>query len=187
MSRIPEFNLFFISEEDKKHPVVVGLLGVVNSRDTEIEKLKEEIARLKKHPSKPKLRPSTISQKDENIRNKKKDISKGSSKERSSKKTIEIHKEICLTPAKIPNGSKLVKKHYYTIQDIEIKPYNTKYIREIWKTPDGQYLRAPLPSTVSGHFGAPLKAYILDLHYSYHVSQKVLESSFLILESQSQL
>ena len=132
------FNILSISDEDNKHPTVIGLLGVIKNRDIEIKnldieikRLKDEIARLKGHPSRPRLKPSTISQKDETIRKNKRKSNKS-----PNKKKIQIHETIRLRPKNIPEGSKLIKSRPYVVQDIVIKPKNTQYIREIWKTPN---------------------------------------------------
>ena len=170
MSRL---DIFSIRDEDK-NPIVVGLLGVLKERDVEIQKLKEEIARLKNHPQKPRLRPSIISKKDKSIRNKKKNRSGDSSNKSTSKKQIDIHRIIRLKPENIPEGSKLIKSRPYVVQNLIIKARNTRYIREIWQTSEGKYLRASLPDSVHGHYGNRLRAYILDLYYGAHTSQNTI-------------
>ena len=76
---------------------------------------------------------------------------------------MEIHKTVNLKPKNIQEGSKLIKSRPYFVQNIIIKAENIKYLREIWQTPDGKYLRANLPDTVQGHYGNKLRAYMLDL------------------------
>ena len=171
------FNIASIQEQEKNR-AVIGLLGLLKKREVdikkqnvEITKLKEEIARLKNHPSKPKLKPSIIGKKDKSILNKSKKRSIDLSKKGQDKKKMEIHKTVNLKPENIPEGSKLIKSRPYFVQDIIIKAENIKYLREIWQTPDGKYLRASLPDTVQGHYGNKLRAYMLDLYYGAHVSQ----------------
>ena len=91
-----EFDIFSIKDEEKNR-AVIGLLGLLKKReselkerDAEVAKLREEIARLKNHPLKPKLKPSMISKKDKSIRNKKKSHL-GNSTQKGKSKKIEIH------------------------------------------------------------------------------------------------
>ena len=60
------------------------------------------------------------------------------------------------------------------MQNLIIKARNTRYIREIWQTSEGKYLRASLPDSVHGHYGNRLRAYILDLYYGAHTSQNTI-------------
>ena len=136
--------------------------------DLEVSNLRDEIARLKGNPAKPKLKPSKIAKNDPSIAKKR---NKKFSTENIQPKKIKIHEEITLQPDNIPVGSRLVKVHSYTVQDIKIEPHNTKYLRQIWQSPDGRYIRASLPETLKGHYGNTLKAYILNLHYGSHVTQ----------------
>ena len=93
--------------------------------------LRDEIARLKGNPAKPKLKPSKIAKNDPSIAKKR---NKKFSTENTQPKKIKIHEEITLKPDNIPAGSRLVKVHPYTVQDIKIEPHNTKYFRQIFQT-----------------------------------------------------
>ena len=160
--------VFSIPDEDKKNNTVIGLLELLREYDLEVSNLRDEIARLKGNPAKPKLKPSKIAKNDPSIAKKR---NKKFSTENTQPKKIKIHEEITLQPDNIPVGSRLVKVHSYTVQDIKIEPHNTKYLRQIWQSPDGRYIRASLPETLKGHYGNTLKAYILNLHYGSHVTQ----------------
>ena len=172
------FNIFSINDEDRKRPAIIGLLGLLKSRDVEIKKLKDEISRLKNHPKRPKLQPSKISQNDKSIGKDRK--KKSCPKKDSVEKKIEIHETQKLRPKNIPKGSKLIKTRSYTVQNIIIKAKNIKYICEIWKTPDGKYLKGALPSINKSHYGNELNAYILNLYYGAHISQKAISDNSLI-------
>ena len=164
-------NNFIIPESDK-NPTVFELLEVISNQSVEIEKLKAEVTRLKKHPQKPKLKPSKIGQTDTSIGQKRKNVKNDSrDKKDNHKKNIEIHETVRLAPPNIPEGSKLVKSRPYTIQNIIIKANNIRYLREIWQTPDGKYIKASPLKLVKGHYGDELKAYILNLYFGSHISQ----------------
>ena len=90
---------------------------------------------------KPKLKPSNIGKKDESISKKK---SSGKKKSQGNK-DIKIHRTITLTPPNLPANAKLHSSREYVVQDIEINLMNTKYIREIYKTPERKYFYAYLP------------------------------------------
>ena len=94
------------------------------------------------------------------------------------RKKLKIHKTVVLEPDNLPEGSRLLRYHDYTIQDICIKAENTRYRRPIYKTPDGRRVYAKLPPEIQGsHYGVELRAYILSLYYASHVSQKDIVSA----------
>ena len=113
------------------------------------------------------MKPSNIGKKDESISKKK---SSGKKKSQGNK-DIKIHRTITLTPPNLPANAKLHSSREYVVQDIEINLMNTKYIREIYKTPEGKYLYAYLPKGTKGHYGSEIKRFILYQHYALHVPQ----------------
>jgi len=87
-----------------------------------------------------------------------------------------------IEPKDIPEGSEFKGYEEYIVQDIEIKPKNTKYKRARYKTPDGKYIVGELPGVVSGtHFGPTLRSYILSQYYQQHVTQNLLLRQLLEL------
>ena len=157
-------------KEGEKNNLVLGLLEHIKVRDERIAVLESELARLKKLPEKPKLKPSNIGKKDESISKK-----KPSGKKKSQRnKDIKIHRTILLTPPNLPANAKLHSSHEYVVQDIEINLMNTKYIREIYKTPEGKYFYAHLPKGTKGHYGSEIKRFVLYQHYALHVPQNAI-------------
>jgi hypothetical protein len=57
------------------------------------------------------------------------------------------------------------------VQDILIRPNNTEYTRKVWKTLDGQLIRAKWPEHIDGQFGFHLKSYIISLYFDSHMTQ----------------
>jgi hypothetical protein len=61
------------------------------------------------------------------------------------------------------------------VQDIVIKPLNTRFRLKVYQTPDGGYVTGKLPSYLNGkHFGPTLIRFILYQYYHCHVTQPVL-------------
>ena len=61
------------------------------------------------------------------------------------------------------------------VQDLIIRPHNTRYRLERWQTPQGDMLMDQLPEVVKGqHFGPVLRGYILYQYYSVPITQPVL-------------
>ena len=164
-----------LSPSDRSHPAVVPLLDVIRQQDVrlqqqdqlmderqeELQRLKDEIAYLKGHKSKPKIRPSAL-EKGDSERPKEKGKSRPGSKKRKKTKTLEIHDTAYIPAADVPPGSRFKGYVDYTVQDIEIRPHNTRYLIERWETPEGQILRGVLPESIQGgHFGPTLVSYIL--------------------------
>ena len=167
-----------IPEADRT-PTVVSLLAVIQRQFSiiehqaeEIQQLQAEIAHLKKQPSKPQIRPSALE------KAKKKKASEGprpGSTKRRKTEALTIHETCYIAAEDVPPGSTFKGYQAYTVQELEIKPHNIRYLIERWETPDGQPLRGVLPPAVQGsHFGPTLVSYILYQYYQCHVTQPLL-------------
>ena len=165
--------------ESEKTPIVLELMGIIEQQSAfikhqmeVIQQLKDEIAQLKGQKPKPRIRPSQLE------KNRKKDTSPSTkrpgSEKRSKTANLDIHETIRIAPESIPPGSIFKGYKSYTVQGIEIKPHNIRYLLERWKTADGSYLVGRLPSEIQGHFSPTLKSYILYQYYHCHVTQPLL-------------
>ena len=163
------------TSEENHIEEIQSLRKVIQEQSQRLQKsvfLEEEIARLKNKPKKPQLKPSKVGIM-EKLSAKKKLKSR-----KKRRKNLKIHKTVVLEPDDLPEGSRLLRYHDYTIQDICIKAENTRYRRPIYKTPDGRRVYAKLPPEIQGsHYGVELRAYILSLYYASHVSQKDIVSA----------
>ncbi|WP_157068036.1 hypothetical protein [Desulfosarcina cetonica] len=139
-----------------------------------IQQLKDEIARLKNQPPRPKIKPSSLRKKETKSSaspNKK----RPGSKKRAKTAQLEIHHTEPIEPESIPAGS--VFRYYkdFVVQDITIKPRNTRYRLKVYETPDGGYVAGQLPAYLNGkHFGPMLIGFVLYQHYHCHVTQPLL-------------
>jgi len=141
-------------------------------QQTEIDSLKAEIARLKKLPPRPKIRPSNIHK---GNKGKGSDNSGKSTTTRKRKKKLTIHKTEIIKPDNLPEGSRLLGYEDYIVQDMVIKPYNTRYRLARYRTPEGTNVMGALPEEVQGsHFGVTLKSYILHQYYHQRVTQPLI-------------
>ncbi|MGB5617281.1 MAG: transposase [Desulfobacterales bacterium] len=162
-----------IPEQDKS-PLVEQLLALIERQSVIIQQLKDEIARLKNQPPRPDIKPSSLG--------KKKKRSKGSlrkkragSEKRSKTAHLEIHKTKPIEPENIPVGSEFRSYNDFVVQDIVIKPLNTRFRLKVYQTPDGGYVTGKLPAYLNGkHFGPTLIRFILYQYYHCHVTQPVL-------------
>jgi len=162
-----------IPEQDKS-PLVEQLLALIERQSVIIQQLKDEIARLKNQPPRPDIKPSSLG--------KKKKRSKGSlrkkragSMKRSKTAYLEIHKTKPIEPENIPVGSEFKSYKDFVVQDIVIKPLNTRFRLKVYQTPDGGYVTGKLPSYLNGkHFGPTLIRFILYQYYHCHVTQPLL-------------
>ena len=166
-----------IPEEDRENPTIILLLELFEQQFEIILALKEqsqilrdEIARLKNQKPKPKIRPTKLS----------KDTAKNSpqkgSKPKKRQKTAEltIHKEERITPESVPVGSTFKGLKPYTVQNLRISAFNTRYFLEQWQTPDGKIVAGKLPPEIDGHFGNTLKSFILYQYHHCHVTQPLI-------------
>ena len=137
-----------------------------------IEQLEAEINRLRNRPKRPKLKPSLIGKFE-------KQSPKNREKNRKKEpKDLKIHKTITLTPEDLPEGSVFLWHRDYDFQHLHIETRNMRYRREVYKTPDGRIVYAPLPAEVKGHFSPELRTLIVYFKNSMHASEGDI-SSFL--------
>ena len=162
-------------------------LQTLQEQQTQIDALKAEVARLKQLPKKPKIRPSTLPKDDEAPDQDDRDDTRQSDqgetgegkgkppKPRKRKKALTIHKTQVIKPDNLPEGSRLLSYEDYTVQDLLIQPYNTRYRLARYQTPDDKTLIGMLPEALQGsHFGITLKSHILYQYYHQRVTQPLI-------------
>jgi len=169
-----------ISEEEKS-PLVEQLLSVIEHQGIiiqkqaeQIQQLKDEIARLKSQPPRPNIKPSSLEKKKLRKAGSSRKKRPGS-KKRSKTAELKIHNTKPIEPEKIPAGSDFRYYKDFVVQDIIIKPYNTRFRLKVYETPDGGYVTGKLPAYLNGkHFGPTLIGFILYQYYQCHVTQPLL-------------
>jgi len=162
-----------IPEQDKS-PLVEQLLALIERQSVIIQQLKDEIARLKNQPPRPDIKPSSLGKKKKRLKGSLRKKRAGSEK-RSKTAYLEIHKTKPIEPENIPVGSEFRSYKDFVVQDIVIKPLNTRFRLKVYQTPDGGYVTGKLPSYLNGkHFGPTLIRFILYQYYHCHVTQPVL-------------
>ncbi len=158
--------------ENKKTPLVIALLEVINEQAKKIEALEQEILKLKKETTKPKIKPSKLNDENKDDKKPKRKSTKDTLKR---KKNIEIHEEKKVEPKDIPADAKFVGYYDIEVQDIVMKPHNIRYKLAQYKTVDGKYITAKLPKNArTKHFGADLCTFILYQYHHQHVTQPLL-------------
>jgi len=165
--------------ESERTPLVAALLEIIRIQQEQIQELRDEIARLKGQKPKPKINPSALG-KDTGGKKKK---GRGSTKSKKTEK-LQIHDTIFVQARNVPPGSTYKGYEDFTVQDIVLRPHNTLYRRERWKTPQGRYITAPLPEEMrifGGHFGPSLRCFILYQYHHCHVTQPLLLEQLLEL------
>lgn len=179
--------------EAEKTPTVRALLAfieqqqeTIEKQQAEIEALKAEVVRLKKLPKRPKIHPSTLpkdddepgddnSSSDDSRKGGKGDANGKPKKPRKRKKNLTIHNTEVIKPKHLPKGSRFLGYEDYTVQDLLIQPYNTRYRLARYQTPEGEALIGTLPEEVQGsHFGTLLKGFILYQYFHQRVTQPLI-------------
>ena len=141
----------------------------------ENQKLRDEIARLKKQKTKPKIRPSQMDKEDKDDAGSSPDNRGKRPGSGKKKKDLDIHQTKRIPPEDIPEGSVFKGLSEFTVQNLKIEPFNTRFFLERWRTPTGEYVEGKLPGWVQGkHFGARLVSYILEQYYHAMVTQPLL-------------
>lgn len=175
------------TEVSELKTLVNSLLDKVNKLTTENTALREEIRHLKKLKGQPKIRPNKKSPEDsKNDKGSKPEPANNNTsppkgkRQRSQKpgrtakpSPSSVREEIC--PAEGVQDSWQNKGYQnFTHVDVHLEFTTTRYRREVWLTPEGQTVIAPLPAHVKGRFGDNLTAMVLDLYHSCSVTQPLL-------------
>jgi len=143
----------------------------------EVQRLKEQLQQKKKGKTTgkdngPKQNTDHSSEKHRRGRDKPKT---SPAADRRTFKDLTIHETIeCpVDPATLPPDAVRVADEEVIVQDIEIKPKNTRFQRHVhYSAAEKKYFRGPLPSGYDhGDFGADLRALILSLKYCGNMSE----------------
>jgi len=141
----------------------------------EIQTLKDEIARLKGTSPRPKLPPNCLEGKGSDSGGTKDgDITGRGKYPRKNKTGLNFQQIVRLKPDNLPKGAKYKDAHKYDVQDIVYHAFNTRYLIERWELPDGTFVHGELPSHVQGHYGAALRAHVLQLAHASRVTEELI-------------
>jgi len=163
---------------EERTPLVVALLEIIRQQGEVIQQLRDEIAILKGQKPRPRIQPSRLEQTPppDPAKPPEPAAKRPGSSKRPKNAQLTIHEDKRLFVQDAPQGSVTVGWEPFTVQDLLLQPWNTRYWRQVVRTPDGQTLRAPLPDLVAGspHFGATLVSYVVYQHHHNHVTQPLL-------------
>jgi hypothetical protein len=164
---IDSIKKFSVSIPADAWDLIQQVFGYARGLEEEIQRLRDEIARLKQVPEKPDIKKGKNKDEDDEPKSGGGGKRGGSRKERRRQKKhgIQIHETKVIAPPGLPPGAKLLDVQEYTVQDIEIKNKNTRYMIQRWLLPDGTVVRGDLPIDVVGHYGIELRKYVL---YQFH-------------------
>ncbi len=141
----------------------------------EIHVLKAEISRLKGTPPRPKLPPNRLEGHGGGSGG-----TNGGGKPsrgkhpRNNKTGLNFHQVLRLKPDNLPESATYKGSHKYDVQDIVYQAFNTRYLIERWELPDGTFVNGKLPTHVQGHYGAALRAHVLQLSNSSRVTEELI-------------
>lgn len=141
----------------------------------EVQTLKNEIARLKGTSPRPKLPPNKLEGKGNGSGGTKGGSQPGRGKHpRKNKTGLNFNQVVRLKPDNLPEGATYKDAHKYDVQDIIYQAFNTRYLIERWELPDGTFVNGELPSYVQGHYGAALRAHVIELAHSSRVTEELI-------------
>ena len=130
------------------------LRATVQQQQLRIDQLEDEVRRLKGLPDQPKRKPGPSPLNDPSgppsaSGEKKKpntpDGKRPGSAKRSKTRDLMIHKTVPLPLDGLPDGTRFLGYLDFTVQDLRVEPYNTRYRRGRYQLPDGTIVTAPLP------------------------------------------
>lgn len=163
----------------REHVIVLNQLSIalqsIANQSLEIQLLKDEIARLKSTTPRPKIPPNNLEGPDDEGGGKSGKGPLGRGKHpRKNKSSLNFHNQERLKPNNIPKGAIFSGTRKYDVQNIVCQAYNTRYIIERWKLLDGTYIEGQLPAHVQGHYGAELRAHVIELSISCRMSEELI-------------
>lgn len=179
-----QFDQFFILHQkhnllQQEHANVLNQLSLalqsIANQSLEIQVLKDEIARLKGTSPRPKLPPNRLEGQGGGSKGNGGGGKPGRGKHpRKNKTGLSFQRVVRLKPDSLPEGSKYKDAHKYDVQDIVYQAFNTRYLIERWELPDGTFVNGKLPSHIQGHYGAALRAHVIQLAHACRVSEELI-------------
>jgi Transposase IS66 family len=168
----------------ERTPLVEGLLAIIRVQQdglqqlqTTAQQLRDEIAQLQGQKPRPDIKPSLLETRPPKGAGPEGTQRPGSAK-RPKTAELHIHREVALHPPDLPRGATFRGYEAYVVQELLIRPENTRYLRARYDLPGGGSVLAPLPAGVlpveGGHFGANLVVYILDQYHQAQVTEPLL-------------
>ena len=182
------------TEVSELKALVNNLLDKIEKQDAQIRKLTtensalhEEVRHLKKLKGQPNIRPNKKDPEDgkDNKGSKPASASGNASPPKSKRSRSQkfgrtakpspssVRDEICSAEG-VQDSWKSKGYQDFTHIDVDLKFTTTRYRREVWLTPEGETVIAPLPDHIKDRFGNNLIAIVFDLYRSYSVTQPLL-------------
>jgi len=185
LNRIEEQLATVVDLDPQAQQAIEDLLNLVEHLVADQGALRQEVQRLKEQLDNKRRAKTTNSADDdsqpdsdhssEKHRRKRQKIKPRSASDRRSFKDLTIHETIaCLVdPETLPPDAVRVEDESVVVQDIEIKPHNIRFQRQVYySAAEKKFFRAPLPGGYdAGDFGAELRALILSLKYCGNMSE----------------
>lgn len=170
--------------DEERTPLVTSLLEIIQIQQEQILQLKDEMARLKGQKPRPTIKNSALERDSGNKEERGSGTKRPGSTKREKTEKLEIHETVIVKAHNVPMGSTFKGYEDFTIQDLLLRPHNTLYRRERWKTLQDGDIVAPLPEeirTLGGHFGPSLQGFIMYQYYHCHVTQPLILEQLLEL------
>jgi len=162
----------------QEHANVLNQLSLalqsIANQSLEIQILKDEIARLKGTSTRPKLPPNRLEGQGAGSGGNGGNKTGRGKHPRKNKTGLNFQRVVRLKPDSLPEGARYKGAHKYDVQDIIYQAFNTRYLIECWELPDGTFVNGRLPSHVQGHYGAVLRAHVIQLAHSCRVSEELI-------------
>jgi hypothetical protein len=168
-----KYNLLQQEHDNVLNQLSLALQSIAN-QSLEIQVLKDEIARLKGTPPRPKLPPNRLEGQGSGSAGKGSGKSGRGKHSRKNKTGLNFQRIVRLKPDNLPEGAKYKDASKYDVQDIIYQAFNTRYLLERWELPDGTFVHGKLPLHIQGHYGAALRAHVIQLAHSSRVPEELI-------------
>ncbi|TGQ49603.1 hypothetical protein EN836_32975 [Mesorhizobium sp. M1C.F.Ca.ET.193.01.1.1] len=166
----PPANIESLSNADLR-ALVIQLLSRVAELERTVAQQRDEIARLKGGKGRPDIKPSTPSGMEKASGRAAGKPGDGQRRGRGTKNAkLVINEERIVTAASVPPGSRFKGYTDFVVQDLVLRPQVIRFRCERWLRPDGTTLTAPLPASLSGHFGPGLQRFVLALYHQGQIT-----------------
>ena len=140
---------------------------------SENQELRDEIARLKGLPPRPKFKPKPSGMEKSTQPAAVKGRKRVKRRRGAVKAKLEVTREVRLK-ASAPKGSRFKGYEDVLVQDLRLSVEVVRYRREVWQSPAGDRVVAPLPSGIIGGFGPEVRRFIAAGHFQGQITSERL-------------
>ena len=143
----------------------------------EVQSLRDEVNRLKGEQGKPDIKPPKGERPDHSSDKERHEPQKRSRSRKLNKIVVHREQKLEVDKSQLPADAESKGYVEVVVQDIEIKPNNTRFLKEkYYSASQGKTYLAPMPPGYDGEFGPGVRSLVISLYYGSGMTEpKIVE------------